>query len=357
MKKITVLIITLLFVAINVFSMQKKGSNTPSNFVSYDQSWSKVVAFEEEGKPKSALAQVKLITLQARKEQNTPQLVKALLHQFKYEMIIEEDAELKIVGKIKEEILNTDDIVAKSILQSILAESMWQYYQDNRYEFLDRTQTTNNDDQDFQTWDLNKLLKEIRKNYLASIEVAEKLQAVNIESFDAILLKAKESATYRPTIYDLLAHRAIDFFANSESGLPEPVIAFSLNNPDFFQPVNTFIQIKLPEDLSDLDKDALQVFQALLSFRLKQDNVKALVDADLKRLSYLLNNATLDNKNVLFLEALSNLAKLHKTDDIAAYVNYHIAQFYVNNSTTEGENKAAAEADAVFPRRKDQPAT
>ena len=95
MKKITVLIITLLFVAINVFSMQKKGSNTPSNFVSYDQSWSKVVAFEEEGKPKSALAEVKLITLQARKEQNTPQLVKALLHQFKYEIIIEEDAELK----------------------------------------------------------------------------------------------------------------------------------------------------------------------------------------------------------------------------------------------------------------------
>jgi uncharacterized protein YfaS (alpha-2-macroglobulin family) len=339
MKKITFFLITMLLMAINVFAMHKKGTSNNINFEGYTQSWEKVEAFDAEGKPKSALAEVKIIALQARKEQNSPQLVKALLHQFKYEMVLEENAELKIVGTIRAEILSTDDVIAKSILQSILAESMWQYYQENRYIFLDRTQTTTSKEDDFQTWDLPKLLSEIRSNYLASIEAETQLKAANIELFDAILLKSTESSLYRPTIYDLLAHRAIDFFSNSESGLPEPVVAFNLNNPDYFQPIESFIQIKLPEELSDLDNDALQVFQQLLAFRLKQNNVKALVDADLKRLNYLWNNTTLENKDVLYLTGLTHLAQQYKNDDITAYVNYQIASFWNNKSTTEGETK------------------
>ena len=245
MKRLTTILFILLSVVISSFAMQNKEENNP-NFDNYDDSWKQVTEFENNGKPKSALEIVKAIVLNARKDNNSPQLVKGLLYQFKYEMVLEEDSELKIVNSIREEILNTDDAIAKSILQSILAESMWQYYQDNRYKFINRTQTTNYDEQDFQTWDLAKLLNEIRANYFNSIEAYETLQKASVSAYDDILIKQEESEIYRPTLYDLLAHRAIDFFGNSLSGLTEPVVSFKLDNEAFFQPAKSFIEISLP---------------------------------------------------------------------------------------------------------------
>ncbi|MCB0502053.1 MAG: hypothetical protein KDD32_05180, partial [Bacteroidetes bacterium] len=68
--------------------MQKKSNASDLNFDNYETSWTKVQDFENQGKPKSALEEVELIILQARKETNSPQLVKALLHKFKYQMVL-----------------------------------------------------------------------------------------------------------------------------------------------------------------------------------------------------------------------------------------------------------------------------
>lgn len=337
MKEISITIILVFTILISSFAMQKKSNASDLNFDNYETSWTKVQDFENQGKPKSALEEVELIILQARKETNSPQLVKALLHKFKYQMVLEEDSEWKVVQSIKEELINTDDEPAKAILNSILAESYWQYYQENRYRFLDRTTTKEVDQADFRTWDLKNLLREVKKHYLASIDNQKALQLAKVEDFDAIIYLPKENNLYRSTLYDLLAHRAIDFFVNAESSLTEPVNSFSLDDPQYFSNASNFITLEFPQSEDAFERDVLLIFQQLLSFRLKDSNISALVDADLKRYQFLKNNTHLENKDVLYIKALEELSKQYADNDITAYVNYQMAEFWFNNSN-EKEN-------------------
>lgn len=52
----------------------------------------------------------------------------------------------------------------------------WQFYKNNRHKFQQRTETVNFENEDFQTWDLNRIVKEITKYYLSSIEQNNELQ-------------------------------------------------------------------------------------------------------------------------------------------------------------------------------------
>ncbi|MEZ5007076.1 MAG: MG2 domain-containing protein [Chitinophagales bacterium] len=338
MKQLSIITILVFTIIISSFAMQKKADSSPDlNFENYEASWSNVQEFENQGKPKSALEEVELIILQARKESNSPQLVKGLLHKFKYQMVLEEDSELKVVNSIKEELINSNDEIAKAILNSILAESYWQYYQQNRYRFLNRTETATIDQTDFRTWDLKNLLSEVKKHFLASIEKESLLQSAKISAFDAIIYNQNETEEYRPTIYDLLAHRAIDYFTNAESGVTESVNAFSMDDAKYFSKASSFNELKFPDSDDAFEKEVLLIFQELLAFRLKDNNIPAFVDADLKRYQFVRNNSNLENKDALYIEALQALSKQYTANDISAYVNYQIAQFWYNNSNADEE--------------------
>ena len=93
----------------------------PVNYPDYEDQWEQVRKQEELGKPKSANELVEAIYQQAKEEQNAPQVYKALAHLAKYTLTLEEDAELTVVNRFKEEI-NKADTPTKQILQTALAE-------------------------------------------------------------------------------------------------------------------------------------------------------------------------------------------------------------------------------------------
>ena len=93
----------------------------------YEAQWKSVSKLENEGKTKEAQKAVESIVANARKEHNTPQTVKALLYKYKYAMVLEENSELAIVNGLKAEITQTTG-ADKAVLQSILAELYFQYY-------------------------------------------------------------------------------------------------------------------------------------------------------------------------------------------------------------------------------------
>ena len=187
----------------------------------YDSQWKSVEKLENNGKTKDAQAAVEKIIESARKDNNTTQIVKASLYKYKYMMTLEEQSEVKIVNEIKSNIAQSTGN-EKAILQSILAELYFQYFNQNSWKFQNRTETAEKQSDDFQTWDLKTLFKEINKNYSASLENKTLLQNTKIAEFTEILNKEKSSRLLRPTLYDLLANRAIDYFGDTKSNIDQP---------------------------------------------------------------------------------------------------------------------------------------
>lgn len=70
--------------------MQAQNSN-------YDNLWSQVEQFEVEGLPKSALKVLENINKLASKDNNAPQFIKTMLFNSKFALVLEEDAQLKII--------------------------------------------------------------------------------------------------------------------------------------------------------------------------------------------------------------------------------------------------------------------
>ncbi|MGJ8734354.1 MAG: alpha-2-macroglobulin, partial [Cellulophaga sp.] len=216
MKNLTSIIVLILFA--NIAMAQENDS--------FDALWKTVEKHEKSSMTKSALETVQTIAAKAKKEGNSPQNVKALLYISKYAMTLEEDAVLSIITNFKSEIANSD-IPTKNVLHSYLANLYLQYFRQNRYRFYNRTTTeTKVDSIDFRTWDLTTLFYEIDTNFKASLQNSSALQKIKVAEFDLLLNNRKDSKIYRPTLFDLLSHTALEFYKTDESSITRPADQF-----------------------------------------------------------------------------------------------------------------------------------
>ena len=140
-----------LHLILGIFMFAQFGNAQQSD--SNESLWEKVEKLETEDLSKSALKLIETISKKARIEKNETQIIKSLLYKSKFALILEEDAELNIVNDFKAEIAIAEGST-KNILHNYLANIYWQYFQQNRYTFYNRTTTeTNVDTVDFRTWD------------------------------------------------------------------------------------------------------------------------------------------------------------------------------------------------------------
>ncbi|WP_324023686.1 MG2 domain-containing protein [Maribacter sp. BPC-D8] len=257
------------------------------------------------------------------------QTIKALLYKSGFINKLEEDAILTIVNDFKSEIAVADN-ATKSILHSYLANLYWQYYQQNRYKFNNRTKTdVKIDSVDFRTWDLDTIFKEIDYHFTASLENASTTQQLSISDFDEILEKYEENRKYRPTLFDLLAHTALDFYTTSENGINKPADAFEIDNEAILCEAYTasFLNFDDGQNLS-LQSRALEIYQQLVAFHFGNPDMSPLVLIDIERLRFIHQNATFDNKDNLFLEVLQNSAENIKHSPLSGLYTFEIALQY-----------------------------
>ena len=304
-------------------------AHSQKNDESYDVLWKSVQQFEKEALTKSAMAVVRKISKKAKKEHNSTQIVKSLLYISKYAMTLEEDAQLQIINDFKEAI-TTSQSPTKNVLQSYLANLYWQYFQQNRYQFYNRTKTeTKIDSIDFRTWDLTTLFGEINIHFKNSLSDPKALQSIKVDTFKEILIDQKGSETYRPTLFDLLAHTALDFYTTQETNITRPAQKFEIDNPEQLCEVEGFINEKVDTtDTTSLQSKALQVYQQLLRFHAENKNMEALVDNDLERLKFIYQNAVFPNKEQHYLEVLQNSMGSVSPDGTSALYRYEIASLY-----------------------------
>src|SRR4029077_17771504 len=133
-----------------------------------------------------------------------------------------------------------------------------------------------------------------------SIKNSSLLQQTKLISYDAIILKGNVRHL-RPTLFDLLTHRALDYFKNDERNITKPVYAFEINQASAFDPASDFIHRKFEtKDSLSLEQRALLLYQQLISFHFTDANPEALVDVDIERIQFVNEKGVQENKKELY---------------------------------------------------------
>ena len=291
----------LLFIFIFLFSFLQTNVFAQDN---YSKQWKQVNELTKKGLTKSALDVTIKIYETAKKDNNDPQIIKALLYRITLGRNLEENANVKSITLIEKEIQSTRQPSA-SILNSILAEMYWNFLQQNRYKLYNRTQTVDLKKEDILTWGLDDLHKKIGELYLSSIKEEKLLLQTKLEPFDSIIIKGNVRYL-RPTLYDLLAHRALDYFKNDERDIAKPAYAFEIKDDKAFAPAKEFSSYKfVNRDSSSLHYYALTIYQKLLRFHETDAKPDAMIDADLERVNFVKQYGVMNNKDELYIDRKS----------------------------------------------------
>ena len=305
-----------------------KAQKTTNDFAGQ---WKQIDEFASKGLTKSALIEVDKIYITAKKSSNEPQIIKALLYKITLQKNITEDASAKNIDSLELEIVTARE-PSKSILQSITAEIYWNYFQQNRYKLYKRTNTINFDKKDIATWTADDLHKRIGELYLSSIQNETLLQKTKLEPFDAIIIKG--NARYlRPTLFDLLAHRALDYFKSDERDISRPAYAFEIKDEDAFAPATEFVKHKfITKDSASLHQKALLIFQDLLSIHLTDNKPNTLIDADIERINFVQQYGVMNHKDSLYVGALNAVSKKYIDNPASAQAAFLVAQIIYNSA-------------------------
>ncbi len=222
-----------------------------------------------------------------------------------------------------------------ALWQSILGDLYSSYYHNNRYRILERTQVSVDDGGGFQTYDIVTLVGEIAKCYSNSLSNATFLQRTPVQNYKELLKDENLSVEYRPTLYDLLAYKALDFFSYKIYGLPIPMRPFIVNDSLYFSDNQEFasLEITSPDSLS-FQYISLKILQELTKFHLKSNYSQALVEVSLYRLNYIYGQSNLQNKDAMFLSFLKNFEKEMRHEKGVEDISYQIGCFYENRANS-----------------------
>lgn len=300
--------------------------------IPYETLWKRADSLNQLGLYKSALHQVETVYAKARVEKNAPQLVKSLLTKMNLNTFLKEDDYILAINEL-ETCAKSVDSPLKQIIYSIAADVYWGYYEENRYQFMDRSETVNFDNKDIRTWDIKKITDKAYKFYQLSLSEPDLLKAKPIQAYKDMLLVGN-TENLRPTLYDFLAHKALDFFTNSETELTRPADRFSVSKPYFFDAAPNFVHglsrdniyAFTPDSLSNL-LHATQIYFELTQFHLNDSTPDALIDLELRRLNFAKTKSTDIDKTKRYSDALDALAKRYPNSSNTAEINYYRAQF------------------------------
>jgi uncharacterized protein YfaS (alpha-2-macroglobulin family) len=315
-------------IVITALGFHNPVSQMNNNFYDYDKLWSEVDSLEKIRQFKTSQKKVEEIYAQAKKDKNDQQVVKSVFYKARYKTYFEDDPYNSMVNLYKEELENSNE-TTKAIFHSLLGTFYSKYLDNNRWKLRNVTTTDKKPSpNDIETWSSKDLTEAAFKHFKASVQ-NKKLANLPIEDFE-ILIKKGENKELRPTLFDVLGHRALDFFTNERSYLNKPADKFEINNAATFGDVATFVTTKFEQKESLSEKfETLLLFQTLLDNHKNDGTPAALVDTDLKRLKYVKSHAILADKDELYLNALNALKKKYKKNEVAAEIAVHIGnEFY-----------------------------
>ncbi len=284
-----------------------------------DDLWKQVDQAMQKGLPQTAIERLEPIIAGAIQDKSYAEAIKAIGRKIALEGTIQGNLPEEKIVRLQEEIAKAPEEMVP-MMRAVLAHWYWHYFQQNRWRFMQRTATDQSPSDDFTTWDLPRIFAEIDKHFTQSLAAADRLKAIPIADYDELLEKGNVPDTYRPTLFDFVAHEALTFYNAGEQAAARPQDAFDLMaDSPIFSDVDDFCgwQITTTDETSPLVK-AIRLYQELLRFHRKDDEPTALIDADLNRLEFGYNQAFGEEKGSRYQAALKRFTDRWGDHEIAA---------------------------------------
>jgi len=192
-----------------------------------DAEWKKVDEAVQKGLPKTAITNLEGILQGAMKERAYPEAVKALGRKIALEGTIQGNKPEERITRLEAEIARAPAEMVP-VLDTLLAHWYWQYFQQNRWRFMQRTATAQAPGKDFTTWDLPRLFARVDAQFRKGLAAEKVLKAAPVGVWSDLLEKGSMSDAYRPTLYDFIAYEALAFYASGERPAAQSEGAFEL---------------------------------------------------------------------------------------------------------------------------------
>ena len=311
----------------DTFGINLELKNSYPSIGFYKSSWKKVDSLLMKRLPKSALEIVHPIYTQAKQENNWCEIVKSIMYRLRLHQQVEGDNGSAIFNEMDEELKNSSYPLTP-ILHSVLADLYQSYYNQNRNKFLDRSKVVKMQQDNMSTWDVSMIFDLILKHHLLALENTDSLKRTPLNIYDEIILQGTPDAKgLRPTLYDFIAHRALDFFMNEEPDIIRPAFKFEINDERCFGNIPEFVRMKFEtKDTLSGKFFACRLFQDLLTFHSNDADPSGLIDLNLKRLQFFKKHAKTGINDSLYLSAISLFENQYRKCPISTEVSYELAK-------------------------------
>src|SRR5258706_7731274 len=166
----------------------------------YEAQWRKVREAEGKDLPRTALEALAPIERDALNARDYPQALRALAERIALEAEIQGDKPEERILRLQREIPKAPEPM-RPVLEAILGHAYWQYFQQNRWRFLQRSTTAAAPGKDFTTWDLPRIYAEIDSHFRSALRPRALLRKIPVLDYDALLRQGSAPAPCGPTLY------------------------------------------------------------------------------------------------------------------------------------------------------------
>jgi uncharacterized protein YfaS (alpha-2-macroglobulin family) len=317
-----------------------------------DDLWRQVEAAIQKGLPKTAITNLEPIIAGALKDKAYAEASRAIAKKISLEGDIEGSKPEEKIVRLEAELARMPKEMGP-VLQSLLAHWYWQYFQGNRWRFMQRTATAQTPGQDFTTWDVPRLYAEIDRHFQQSLAAETFLKATPISAWDDLIEKGTMPDSFRPTLYDFIAHEALDFYTSGEQAAAKPQDAFELPaDSPIFLPAGPFLDWvdRLAVNTNAPEVKALRLYRDLLRAHQNDPAPRlAFASADLDRLTWSWNAAFGEDKNARYKAALEIFIRDYADFDISALASEREARVLQQDGDLVAAHDLAARAGKSFP--------
>ena len=215
----------------------------------WDAQWTKVDEAVQKGLPKTAIEHLQPILDGAMAQKNYPVAIKAIGRKIALEGAIQGNKPEEKITRLEAEIAKAPAPM-QPMLEVIQADWYWQYFQHNRWRFMQRTATAAGAPgpraRILPPGTCRGSLPRSTKHFQKALAAEEQLKKIPVQTFGELLDKGSMPDSYRPTLYDFVAHQALEFYNSGEQAAAKSEDAFELAaDSPIFRPVDEFIAWKI----------------------------------------------------------------------------------------------------------------
>lgn len=304
---------------------------------SYEKLWKEVKEMKKMDRPKSALELTQTIYRKAKQERNVPEMMKAYMCGMDFRGSITPDSIVRDIDGLERWVSETNEPVDAAVLHSLLGEMYANYFSLQSVISLRGTAIADISG-DMTEWSGNLFIQKIFEHLRLSLKDTEVLARTNTDVFKPIVKKGETSDYFRHDMFHLLGQRAVAVLSpliwKANTFYPQSQLQLSTAYPF----TTTFLKDPIPE-ASDYDclAEMLRIYQSMLQYYTKLENIRASALVNLDRLTMVYENVNLNSKTgrqkvdslmeFPYFKALMSLSDQYASVDVCAEVYKKMADF------------------------------